>query len=207
MKLLAFAGLVSLLIIWPIEALAGDEVVVKISRVQMDIPVDEEGSVSRAFRDNLEEVTGHRTTLARRVPKAWRYEWNPAAYPKGFKTCDAADPRTGELLSKFWKEWVDEYRTVEFPDGSTISSRHTGERVICTSKFSGTSDPLSGNFERDPSLPEIGTYYNRFEITGGTGRFKGATGTMVGSGDYEVLWEHTATNAKRIEGELRFHLD
>ena len=185
---------VFLLLVVSLPAFSSKEVKVKVSRINMDIPV-RSGDTIHEFRNRLEIAPGHRATIA--FIKSANFTCDSDLPLQACQPCDAVDPRTGQNLTSFRRTFASRgNRTDEFADGSTIST-----------ELDGASAKFCNSLTASPELPEIGTYYYENRIIGGTGRFAGATGTLIVKGEYKTLWGNEAARSQKIDGELLFILE
>jgi hypothetical protein len=185
---------VFLLLVVSLPALSSKTVKVNVDRVNMDIPV-RIGETIHEFRNRLEIAPGHRATIAFIKSANFTCDWDPVL--QACQPCDAVDPRTGQNLTSLRRTFASRgNRTDEFADGSTIST-----------ELDGASAKFCNSLTASPELPEIGTYYYENRIIGGTGRFAGATGTLIVKGEYKTLWGNEAARSQKIDGELLFILE
>ena len=185
---------VFLLLVVSLPTLSSKTVKVNVDRVNMDIPV-RSGETIHEFRNRLEIAPGHRATIA--FIKSANFDCDlDGSVLRACQSCDAVDPRTGQNLTSFRRAFARGNRTDEFADGSTIST-----------ELDGASAKFCNSLTASPELPEIGTYYYENRIIGGTGRFAGATGTLIVKGEYKTLWGNEAARSQKIDGELLFILE
>jgi len=93
-----------------------------------------------------------------------------------------------------WKPIEDRANIVlRFSDGSTLQAELI-EETVCVVKR-----PATGL--------DFGTWSTQWKVTGGTGRYAGATGIAEGSGAFDELWSDRYSDSASYDGSYRIYFD
>jgi hypothetical protein len=113
-------------------------------------------------------------------------------YDEGFYATGEECWIQGEVGTHYELRNFEFHDTMIFRDDSTLQSRLRRHTICEVSRPGGLNE---------------GTYQLDWDVTGGTKRFEGATGAMIGSGNYKVLVSSGRFSSAAYEGTRQVSLD